>query len=67
MKEHTRITVVQITQVAREEQDVVDFITSKDAKDLYKKSMASAIKQYLQADDVVMLSVQDFVADVEEK
>lgn len=66
MKEHTRITVVQITEVAKDEQDVVEFAMSDEAKKVYAKSLARALKSMLKVDDVMVVSVQDFVADVEE-
>lgn len=63
MKEITRIITVQITDIAKVE-DNFDF---KKSKERTRKNVADAIKEDYEVDDVVVLDVQDFIRDIEPK
>ena len=63
MKEHTRITTVQITEVVKDEQEAIDFVMREDAKELYKGTLSEELKKLLHVDDVVVTGIQDFVQE----
>jgi len=63
MKEHTRITTVQITEVVKDEQEAIDFVMREDAKEHYKGTLSEELKKLLHVDDVVVTGIQDFVQD----
>lgn len=63
MKEITRITTVQITEIAKVEDDF-DFVGSKE---LTQELMGDIIKNSLDSDDAVVVQVQDFIRDIEPK
>lgn len=61
MKEITRITTLQITEIVK----VPDEMLAGD-KDAYAKTLAADMKKDYGFDDVVVLNAQDFVRDNEE-
>lgn len=63
MKEITRITTVQITEIAKVEDDF-DFMGSKE---LTYELMGGIIKNSLDCDDAVVVNVQDFIRDINER
>lgn len=63
MKEITRITTVQITEIEKVEDDF-DFVGSKE---LTQELMGGIIKNSLDCDDAVVVQVQDFIRDIEPK
>ena len=66
MKENTRITTIQITEVERISDKMTDYIVSDEAKAIYKNNMELSLKKMLGVDDVKVTNVQDFIQDVEE-
>lgn len=66
MKENTRITTIQITEVERISDKMTDYIASDEAKAIYKNNMELSLKKMLGVDDVKVTNVQDFIQDVEE-
>ena len=62
MKEITRITTVQITEIEKVEDDF-DFVGSKE---LAYELMGDIIKNSLDYDDAVVVDVQDFIREIEE-
>lgn len=60
MKEITRINTVQITDIAKVEDDF-DFVESKERTE---KTAGGVIKSLLGCDDAVVVQVQDFIRDI---
>lgn len=63
MKEHTRITTLQITEVVKDEPEAIDFVMSEAAKNVYASSLCDLMYELLHADNVVVTGIQDFVQD----
>lgn len=63
MKEITRIITVQITDIAKVEDDF-DF---EESKEKTFKTSGQIIKNLLGGDDAVVVKVQDFIRDVAEE
>lgn len=64
MKENTRITTVQITEVERMDDATLNFLTAEETKEHYKHYLAASLKEMLGVDNVVVTDVQDFIRDV---
>lgn len=62
MKEITRIITVQITDIAKVDDDFND----GESRDWVRENAGEAYKQILDVDDVVVTDVQDFIKDIEE-
>ena len=65
MKEITRITTVEITEVGVMPEEVADYCTDEKAKESYKSRLKDELKKMLGADDVNVTNVQDFIKDLE--
>lgn len=63
MKEITRITTVQITEIVKEKSEDADFILTEEAKENYKIVLEGGLKSVLGVDNVAVTGIQDFVQD----
>ena len=63
MREITRIITVQITDIAKIEDDF-DF---EENRERVRNTCGRAIKELLDVDDAVIVDIQDFVRDIEVK
>ena len=63
MREITRIITVQITDIAK----VDDDFDSAETKENVKKNAGEIIKNLLGCDDAVVVDVQDFILEIEPK
>lgn len=62
MKEITRIITVQITDIAK----VDDEFNDAESRDWVRENAGGIYKQILDVDDAVVTDVQDFIRDIEE-
>lgn len=62
MKEITRIITVQLTDIAK----VDDDFNSEETKENVKKNAGGIVKNLLGVDDAVIVDVQDFIQDIAE-
>jgi len=62
MREITRIITVQLTDIAK----VDDDFDSAETKENVKKNAGGIIKNLLGVDDAVIVEVQDFIRDIAE-
>lgn len=65
MKEVTRITLVQVTEVLEVSNDqAVDEMVAKSKSEEFKRSASDRVKEVLNVDDAEVLKIQNFVRDI---